>query len=144
MRIQQREVEFGQRMRIGLWLKERVAEGEVVYLEPLGYIGYFSDATMRDWPGLVAPDVVRLTRARPLNRVTMIAELRPDWLVLRDWEAEMAGDYRVLGDYELAEAFSVLDRINGYDYIPGRGYLEYDASYKVYKRKCAAAAGPAG
>jgi hypothetical protein len=39
MKIQQHEVESGERMRIGLWLKEHMREGDTVFLEPVGYIG---------------------------------------------------------------------------------------------------------
>ena len=52
IRIQQREIEDNGRKLIGLYMHDVVKPGERIYLEPLGYIGYYSDRYIIDWPGL--------------------------------------------------------------------------------------------
>src|SRR5262249_26879788 len=62
IRIQQSLIEDQNRTQVGLWLKNHVRSGERVFLEPLGYIGYFSNARMMDYPGLVSDEVVQARR----------------------------------------------------------------------------------
>ena len=51
--LQQRLIEDGVRRPIGLWLRAHAASPQdTVFLEPLGYIGYFSGLKMLDHPGL--------------------------------------------------------------------------------------------
>lgn len=135
MRIQQAVIETGTRTEIGLWLKERVKPGEVVYLEPIGYIGYFSGAKLADWPGLVSPDVVRLRREKRAGFVSILPELNPAWAVLRPGEAELMARTAFFRDhYALAATFDARPRLEAYGRIPGRSYVENDAVFAVYRR----------
>jgi hypothetical protein len=43
---------------LGLWLRENTDEDDLILLEPLGYAGYYSMRTIRDYPALVAPDIL--------------------------------------------------------------------------------------
>jgi hypothetical protein len=86
IRIQEREVEMGNRAVIGRWLKERVRPQETVFVEPVGYIGYFNQAHIVDFPGLVSPEIVRLRREQHLGFSNLIGPVQPDWVVLRPWE----------------------------------------------------------
>ncbi len=71
-RIQQREIEDGNRKQIGLWLREHAkSPHDTVFLESLGYIGYFSQLKMLDFPGLSSPEVV----AAPENRATPASQV---------------------------------------------------------------------
>ena len=54
MKIQQAEIEMGTRAKVGTWLREHSQPGDTVFLEPLGYIGYFSGLRMHDFPAGVA------------------------------------------------------------------------------------------
>ncbi len=85
LRIQQREIEDQHRKQIGLWLREHAkSPKDSVFLEPLGYIGYFSQLKMLDYPGLSSPEVVAARRNyRVASYADLIADLNPDWLVLR-------------------------------------------------------------
>src|SRR5262249_49796981 len=47
-RVWQEEIENNQRITIGRWLKDHGQPTDTVYLEPLGYIGYFSGMRMMD------------------------------------------------------------------------------------------------
>ena len=135
LKLQQELIEDGNRTRIGLWLKEHVKKGDGVYLEPIGYIGYFSEAKILDRPGLVTPRVVELVRKRGFNFYTLIAELRPEWMVLRPSEAQRMSAvsyFRVA--YRPVKEFSVRPELEKYAYIPGRGYLEDDADYWIFKK----------
>jgi hypothetical protein len=117
-----------------------------VYLEPLGYIGYYSGMQMKDFPGLVSPEVVQIRRRLSSNgesyistRYLVIAELKPDWAVLRPIEYENLTKLGMLEafqkDYALAKEFSVEDRLRQYRFLPGRKSLQYDANYGVFRRK---------
>ncbi len=45
---------------IGIWLRDNSEPQSTVLLEPLGYVGYYSERTMIDEVGLVTPAVVKL------------------------------------------------------------------------------------
>jgi hypothetical protein len=101
VQIQQKEVEYGNRMHIGLWLNEHVRPGDTVFLDPLGYIGYFSCARMRDYPGLVSPAMVAAIRSGPGDFTSTALALQPDWMVLREWdEANLMARREFAAQYE--------------------------------------------
>ena len=135
MKMQQELIETGLRRQIGLWLKDHVRPGEKVYLECLGYIGYFSGAEMLDYPGLATPESVKAIAEKGCNMSTLIDELKPDWVVLRSGEAEVAMKYAFfVRDYRYICHFSAINRIKNAGFIPGYGYLYHDATFAVYRR----------
>jgi hypothetical protein len=109
-----------------------------VFLEPLGYIGYFSGLRTYDYPGLSSPEVVAAIRRHGTKRYApIIRELNPNWLVLRP--AEMADIHKEDPDllrksYAPARAF---DRRRDVEQLKvyGLGYIEYDAAFMVFKRR---------
>jgi hypothetical protein len=137
MRIQQREVESGNRRQIGLWLRANArTPHDSVFLESLGYIGFFSQLKMLDWPGLCSREVVASRQKRD-SWPFVIQDLRPDWLVLRPIEVAVleANEPRVLGtEYVVAQSFDVSAQIKAYPWIPGRLYPEYDQHFIVFRR----------
>jgi hypothetical protein len=140
LRIQQREIEEGTRKQIGLWLRQQAASpADTVFLEPLGYIGFFSQLKMLDTPGLSAPEVVAVEkRLKTTKPGRVIPELRPDWLVLRPAEAALITELapRLLTeDYSSVKVFDASKRVAAYGWLPGRGYLEVDQTFTVYRRK---------
>jgi hypothetical protein len=135
MRIQQLVIEDNHRQKIGLWLRQVVKPGETVYLEPLGYIGYFSQAHMLDWPGLVAPQVVSLRRATHVDMPGAALLLHPDWIILRP--PEFAGfdqHPEAKKEYYLVKVYNASNQIGQYGYIPGRNLLDVDAVYYVFHK----------
>ena len=66
---------------IGLWLRENTPEQATVLLEPLGYIGYYSDRHMFDEVGLVTPQIVALKR-KQLAAPAYIEALTPDYYLI--------------------------------------------------------------
>jgi hypothetical protein len=137
LRIQQREVELGNRMQIGLWLRGHAqSPRESVFLEPLGYIGFYSQMKILDWPGLCSPEVVAARRTQR-TWVGTVGALMPDWLVLRPEEEGWLrdGNPRLLAEhYAVARVFDVSERLKAYPWIPGRRYPECDQRFTVYRR----------
>jgi hypothetical protein len=149
-RVQQLEIEEGNRSVVGTWLKENGKPTDTVYLEPLGYIGYYSGMQMRDFPGLVAPEVVKIRRQLPTDAQSALAaqylvlpRLKPDWVVLRPIELSNLDKLNMLQDfqkeYSLAKEFNVEVRLRQYEFLPGRRSLEFDSSYSVFRRNASSA-----
>lgn len=141
---QQRLVEWGNRRVLGEWLATQAETmRDTVFLEPLGYIGYYSGLKMLDYPGLSSPEVVAARRhagqrAYPDCWHEIIEGLEPDWLVLRESEAAMVRGNRpdlLLHDYVLARTFDVRESVRAVPALPGRDYLLNDALYFVYRRQ---------
>jgi hypothetical protein len=134
-RIGQREVDWGVRAAIGEWLRENTGPTDTILLEPIGYIGYFSGRHILDYPGLVTPEVVRLRRDKGADYVMTIAELRPDWVVVRaeEYQNVMRSDVlRAL--YRPAGEWNTIPRIEQYPWIPEPRGVVYDAHYVVLRR----------
>jgi hypothetical protein len=136
IRVQQKEIELGVRVPVGLWLAQNVAPSETVYSEALGYFGFFSQRHMLDWPGLVSPHVVQARRNGHNDFFSVIQALRPDWLVLRPYELGDVGRVQLLEkDYELAKDFEASPGLAYYASMPGFNYLQMDRAFVILKRK---------
>lgn len=135
---QQRLIE-SQRTEIGRWLKQASAgPDDTVWLECLGYIGYFSQLKMLDFPGLSAPEVVQARRVHGNDWAQLIRALRPDWVVLRRnyrEHFERHDPTLVTVDYELARTFDVSREVAQVTFLPGRAYLELDQTFDIYRRR---------
>ncbi len=133
--IHQSEIEMGNRYPLGMWLHDHGRPEESVYLEPLGYVGYFSGMRMIDWPGLVAPQVIEARREHGLKQLNTIFALHPDWVVLRQKEYTDLGALveKFEKEYELAAVFDVTERLQAYGYRPS--LLYHDARFGVFRRR---------
>ena len=139
MRVQQREIERGNRMRIGLFLRYQAkSPRETVFLEPLGYIGFYSGLKTYDWPGLSSPEVVALRKKLKINSwIPLISELKPDWIVLRPGEMNgirSEAPLLVSETYKPVAVFDVSERLKSCGWIPGRSYPMGDQTFTVLKR----------
>jgi hypothetical protein len=139
LRIQQRIIEDGNRKQIGLWLRQHAASSnETVFLEPLGYIGYFSQLRIYDFPGLASPEVVAARKKLGTEEwAQLIPELKPDWLVLRPGEANsihQKNQHLLTQTYSLVKTFDVSQQLESYHWIPGRDYLLGDQTFMIFKR----------
>jgi hypothetical protein len=78
---------------LGRYLGEVAKPGETIGTESSGYVGYYTNAELYDYPGLESPTVVSALEmanqsGHPVLPVSGIAPLlHPDWLVLRPGEA---------------------------------------------------------
>ena len=135
----QTHIDSGNRRPIGEWLAKNAAPGDRVFLEPLGYIGFFSGLKTYDWPGLSSREVVEAHAKVGAQWAMIVDYLGPDWLVLRPREAEemlKQMPQLLTGTYEKVRDFDVLadaQRLSVY----GRRLLEMDALFTVYHRKSA-------
>lgn len=136
MTVQQEVIENGQRMKIGQWLKEHADPGDSVFLEPLGYIGYFSGLKMYDFPGLVSPETVRVCKEKNTRNWTVIVEdLEPNWLVLRNSGLnEVFVNVRMKEKYKHVATFDVRRQVLQYEGLPGINYLLVDSYFAIFKR----------
>lgn len=134
MAAAQHWIEDGNRKQIGLYLREHAAAGDSVLMEPLGYIGYFSQLKTFDYPGLSSPEMVAARKKVGSNWAPLINYLRPTWLVLRDHELDSLG-YSDAGiihyRYALEKVFDVSEPVKKLT-IPGRRYLEFDQRFTLY------------
>jgi hypothetical protein len=67
----------------------------------------------------------------------LIAYLAPDWVVMRDSEIEVVSRNapELLTKYYLRQrVFDVRDKIKAIPFLPGRGYLDFDAHFEVFRR----------
>ncbi|GAA4411749.1 hypothetical protein GCM10023187_38000 [Nibrella viscosa] len=141
MRVQQATIE-NNRQQVGLWLKSQAGSPkETVFLECLGYIGFYSGLTMYDFPGLSSSEVVNARRQigamdYPFVFAPLIEQLKPDWVVLRPYEhGVISTKSQVLSqEYEMVREFSVWDKVESMD-VPGKSYMEWDAVFRVFRRK---------
>ena len=136
-RVQQRLIETGQRKNIGLWLRDHAATPhDTVFLECLGYIGFYSNLKMYDYPGMSSPDMVSAREKVGENPAYLISELNPDWVILRPDEADIVNTYnpQFNQQYQLAAIFDKTDAVAAIAFLPGRHYLEYDQKFTIYHR----------
>ncbi len=73
------------RVPIGRWLHAHARPDERILLEPIGYVGYYSQRPILDMIGLVSPEVFVSYRT-PGYLADMVRRFRPAWLCLRPHE----------------------------------------------------------
>jgi hypothetical protein len=136
MQCQQALIETGLRKQIGLWLKENARRDDTIYLECLGYIGYFSGGRMLDYPGLASPSVVDAVKKVGPNMTAVLLELSPNWAVLRAFEAKTALKNPAFRKrYQYVCHFSAAEKLDKVGAFQGVEYLWYDSTFVVYKRR---------
>lgn len=139
MRALQTVIDTGNRRKIGEWLAEHAKPTDRVFLEPLGYIGYFSNLKTYDWPGLSSREVVAAHKKVGAEWARVVDYLGPDWLVLRPIEEEkMKHDLPALLNtiYEKVQVFDVQPAVAQLQ-VPGQPLLAMDAVFSVYHRRWA-------
>jgi len=136
-KAQQMYVEDGNRRLIGEWIKEHSEPEDTVFMEPLGYIGYFSGLKTYDWPGMSSREVPEACKIVGIHWQNLILYLEPNWLVLRaDGEGDLTHFSPLLAalSYERVKDFDRRDDIENLD-IAGRNLLLFDSHFAVYHRR---------
>jgi hypothetical protein len=115
----ERQVQYNIENRVrdplGRYLAAVVKPGETVASESSGYVGYYTNSTLYDYPGLESPTVVSALETakesgHPVFPVVGVATLlHPDWLVLRPGEAELLAGWfpETARQYTQVRRFSV-------------------------------------
>ena len=117
VRLSQTSRDENSLMAIGLWLHEYAPAGSRVELEPLGYIGYYSDLTMLDDVGLVTPAVVDMKRSQVVGDL-YFTYLKPDYLILHcDDALRMQGQLKGQ-DTGLAASYVRVEQFNPLNFDP--------------------------
>jgi hypothetical protein len=115
-----------------------------VTAESAGYFGYYGRVTLYDYPGLTSDHSLVAMRSVPLekrNLVTLIAELQPDYLVLRPDEVVWLRDSypEVALRYEVLKTFAApgIEGQRGPFYLTESGltYGNIDQVFVVLRRQ---------
>lgn len=111
----QHEIEDPVRDQVGRYLGEVTRVGETMTAEPAGYVAFYTNATLLDFPGLTSTTVTDAlaepeneTSARSGNGVAgLVGLFAPDWLILRptEWAYASALYPRTAARYALAREF---------------------------------------
>lgn len=116
---------------IGNWLNKNTPPEATVLVEPLGYIGYYSDRHMYDEVGLITPKIVDLKR-QGLAAPAYIQALKPDFYVIHCDDALrwLAGDEPDTGYF--IDHYVRLVTFNPVAFDPQEAYE--DPSYAAFAR----------
>ena len=136
-KVEQVHVDDGNRREVGLWLKANAQPGDSVFMECLGYLGYFSGLKTFDYPGMSSPEVVQASQKVGLEWPALIEELKPTWLVLRPLEASRIARARpglLTEKYEEVKVFDASPRVERLR-VRGHGLLAFDCQFLVFRRK---------
>lgn len=135
-KIIQAEVEMKNRRQVGLWLNGNVQKNETIFAECIGYIGYFADRTLLDFPGLATPKVSQMRKVDPRGMLDLVPDLNPDWIVVRGKEVNGASYPEYFkAHYRFKTTFDATARLNQVSPFPGRGYADLDSVFSVYHRE---------
>jgi hypothetical protein len=114
---QAQQIEENERIPIGHWLNANSKPTDRVLLEPIGYIGYYSNRPILDTIGLVSPDVLNFYTAEGRSpQIGMLKQYKPEWCVLRPneliqiQEATLVENYAWKENYELIKTFAYSPR----------------------------------
>ncbi|MBL9114068.1 MAG: hypothetical protein JNJ83_03605 [Verrucomicrobiaceae bacterium] len=136
-KVEQKLVDEGNRKVIGEWLRDNATPGDTMFMECLGYLGYYSGLKTYDFPGMSSPEVVAASRKRKtIVWDALIQELRPTWLVLRPIEADriIRSTPQILTrDYEEIRVFDVSDQVQKLN-VYGQGLLAFDSTFIIFRR----------
>ncbi len=139
MKYQQKIIEFGNRKEIGLWLKKNNKKNDTVFMECLGYFGFYSEMKTLDFPGMSSTEVVSARKFLNTNHYSdLIANLKPNWLVLRPNEIDNINNDSpnlLKNRYLLVKVFDVTDEVYKSPVKYGKPYLLIDAKFSIYKYK---------
>ena len=128
--------ELESRLPIGLWLHEQGGPAISVMLEPIGYIGYYSQARIYDVMGLVTPEALSYFDAYGVDNYILAWATRalPDFVVLRTYEFESAApQWRE----NFLDAYALRKRVRAYNKVAHRDVTFYIFQRRTYTARAA-------
>jgi hypothetical protein len=131
--------------QVGLWLHDHASSPhDTVFLEPLGYIGFYSNLKMCDYPGLSSNEMIEARKHFPtqgLEARSIFADLipfmKPDWVVLRPVEIDLINKKNpklLTSDYRPVKTFDVSKEVQAVTHLPGRPWFLLDQTFIVFHR----------
>jgi hypothetical protein len=114
------QIEDRVRDPVGRYLGEVTHVGDTIAVEPSGYFGYYTNATLLDYPGLTSRRVTEALGKDPPDTTIagIVAIFHPDWLAFRPGEVELlkslypdlAAEYKPVREFSVPESETSLDR----------------------------------
>jgi hypothetical protein len=137
-RIQHR-IEDRVRTPMGSYLARVVKPGETITSESSGYVGWDTNATLYDFPGLTSKtvyDALRDSGDRYRNVCGVVFLLHPDWLVLRPFELAVCryAYPRTMARYRFNRRFHVSEASSNLEHW-GLAFNDIDRYFSVFQRK---------
>ncbi len=122
---------------LGIWLNRNSPPQATVLLEPLGYVGYYSNRTVIDEVGLVTPAVLSL-KLQQIGAEMYPSIFHPDYIVLHCDDAVHMQETPETGlsqDYVMAQEFNPLEfDPSTPDQSPGPTGLARVSCYQVWQK----------
>ncbi len=137
MKAKQEIVYTGNLRRIGEWLAQNARPTDHVFMEPLGYIGYFSQLPAYDYPGLSSPRMVEARKRLGNGWSGLLLALTPEWAVLRASEAariESEAPGLLITQYAPVKTFDVRAQADAAQ-VRDHFMLNFDADFTLYRRQ---------
>lgn len=137
VRQEQRLVNDGVRQPMGEWLRKVSRPGDTVFMESLGYVGYYSNLKTYDYPGMSSREVPQLIKSLGTDWGVLIDYFCPDWVILRPAELDFVQHSVPLlltERYEEIRRFKVpAESMTDYDLL--MPFAKFDSEFIVYRRK---------
>ncbi|MEY4273952.1 MAG: hypothetical protein RL638_900 [Bacteroidota bacterium] len=137
IRNQQNIIEFGNRKQIGLWLNKNKGAHDTIFMECLGYIGFYSGLKTFDFPGMSSPEMVATRKKLRTNEYgRLIQELQPTWVIIRSIEKNNINNQvpnLLEKKYRLVKIFDKRLDIAHAKIKYGQPYLDFDAVFYLFK-----------
>jgi hypothetical protein len=130
-------IEDGQRKRMALYLNETTAADDWIGCEALGYVGYYSQRPVYDWPGLASRQVVQFWKDHPEERTMfdMFAHFMPEHIILRPNEKSrmpLEKQAWFADNYTVELSFVVPEKIKKSIFLY---HCSQDTAFLLFKRK---------
>ena len=102
------------RKALALYMKTLAKPGDVAMMEPIGYIGYYSELRVLDVIGLVSPEITKESVAWPNNFGVLAEKYKPRFAILRTGEYNNPNNVYVQKNYHILKSgyaeFYLLER----------------------------------
>jgi hypothetical protein len=116
---------------MGLWLKDNTPPQSRILLEPLGYVGYYSERTMIEEVGLVTPLVTSL-KLQQIGNEKYASIFKPDYAIVHcDDNIRIPHSPEAGLSYKLVKTFNPLGFYNG---MPNPEYVVWASCYQVWEK----------
>jgi hypothetical protein len=124
------------RTPMATYLRSRVPPGQSVVSESAGYVGFYGNVKLYDYPGLTSRTSVQALRGLPpahRDIADFVAVLQPDWIVLRPWELDSFQQQfpAIAAEYEVDRVFQLPGVPDGDLSRPGAMTVSYGGLAEV-------------
>jgi hypothetical protein len=116
---------------MGLWLKNDTPPQSIILLEPLGYVGYYSERHMIEEVGLVTPSITNL-KLQQIGNEKYTSIFKPDYAIVHcDDDIRIPHGPETGLSYKLVKTFNPLDFYTG---MPNPDYAVWASCYQVWEK----------